>query len=391
MKLGIYQPLEEGGKPEHNLDCAKGIIKQALKYRTSQWWQPKAGIILSSVYFSVLVNKVSYVNLLLYFIPAVTTILGIGIWGYFINDFFDRGYDKSAGKSNMLQGKSSLFLVFFFLAALSVAILPWGVLPYDLLSICVLVAEFLLLVVYAAPPFRLKERGFMALLADALYAYVLPFVLAFHTFALLGNGETAVLWSFYAGVFLWLFPVGVYNLAVHQIEDYDNDIKSSVSTWATSIGKEEARAFVLTYIWPAKILGFIGFASAVFWHDKVAGSILYILICVKIFRTCRLGWATHLDNGTNDYFQRINFHYHLWLPYLVLVILAIDNYLFLIVLLLHYLLFHYGILIVGWQKWLKPFLSNCVNYSIYYLFLLFGVNLKKENKSAMEYLKAKFS
>lgn len=114
MKLGIYQPLEEGGKPEHNLDCAKGIIKQALKYRTSQWWQPKAGIILSSVYFSVLVNKVSYVNLLLYFIPAVTTILGIGIWGYFINDFLIEGMTKVPVNQICCRESLLCFLSFFF-------------------------------------------------------------------------------------------------------------------------------------------------------------------------------------------------------------------------------------------------------------------------------------
>jgi len=37
----------------------------------------------------------------------------------------------------------------------------------------------------------------------------------------------------------------------------------------------------------------------------------------------------------------------------------------------------------------RHYSSRVINYTIYYFFLLFGVNLKKENKSAMKYLKSR--
>jgi hypothetical protein len=57
--------------------------------RTKQWWHPKAGNLLSAVYLAIFVYKITVLDAYLYTIPAIITILGIGLFGYFFNDFSD--------------------------------------------------------------------------------------------------------------------------------------------------------------------------------------------------------------------------------------------------------------------------------------------------------------
>ena len=185
--------------------------------RTKQWWQPKAGNLLSAVYLAVFIFNIDFSATLKFIFPAIATILGIGMFGYFFNDFSDLESDRKANKNNMLEKLNTLSRLLLLVSALILAFVPWLFLPFDSFNCYLLIGEFVLLLVYAVPPIRLKEKGFVALVADALYAYAIPFTLAFHTFNLIYSVK--IIWVLYAIIFAWQFSVGLINILIHQIED----------------------------------------------------------------------------------------------------------------------------------------------------------------------------
>jgi hypothetical protein len=78
--------------------------------------------------------------------------------------------------------------------------------------------------------------------------------------------------------------------------------------------------------------------------------------------------------------------------------LVFDNLNWIFIIPIHTILFvsgdvlseFYDLLIRIWADYTRPILSFVINYTIYFLFLLFTVDLIKENKSALEYLNYRF-
>src|SRR5262245_59248631 len=151
---------------------------------THQWWKPKAGSLLHILYLVMFIGALPFARSLVLLVAALVTIAGIGIFGHLINDWCDIEVDRIAGKKNQLARFTFWQKVLAVVGALVLALLPWAILPFDRASLILLVTEFLLLIVYAAPPLRIKERIYLAVVTDAVYAYALPAVLAAHTFSL---------------------------------------------------------------------------------------------------------------------------------------------------------------------------------------------------------------
>jgi hypothetical protein len=93
-----------------------------------------------------------------------------------------------------------------------------------------------------------------------------------------------------------------------------------------------------------------------------------------------------------------NHVYEEWLPLAALVLLAIHNLQYLWLLLLHLVFFYQPLLkysaVLTHLVFAAYYKSTgaakaVINYSIYYLFLVFGADLKKQNISAFTYLKRK--
>jgi len=368
--------------------------------RTKEWWQPKAGNLLTAVYLAVFLFAINFQTTLSFIVPAIATILGIGMFGYFFNDFTDLESDRKANKSNMLDKLSNNYRIALLVGVILLAFGPWLVLPADAFSIYLLAAEFLLLLVYAVPPIRLKERGFIALIADSIYAYAIPFCLAFHTFSLLSNKQEN--WLFIGVLFVWQFFVGLVNICIHQIEDYENDIHTATSTWVTALGKFKARKYLLKLFWPLMLLGFSFFLfviSTSVWQWYFSFPILFILLQFGfVFSKKPLG--AFLKSNLSADLQKVNIHYHLFFPYWHLIVLIFIDVNFIFILIGHYVLFNFK-RIYWWIRsviypnflfyFIVKFPSKIINYAIYYFRVIF---LRETSKKARRehhdnYIKAK--
>jgi 4-hydroxybenzoate polyprenyltransferase len=191
----------------------------------------------------------------------VITTIGFAGLGYVTNDLSDFKKDALAGKQNSVAQIGRLKIYAILALFIILAIAPWFYLPVDGLSLTLIVVELILFVVYAFPPFRFKEKGILGIITDALYAHVVPGVLASWTFYLVGGKNYKYLLLFMVLLIIWQFFSGVRNIFYHQIKDFDNDVKSGVKTLVTKLGIERAEWWVWKRLIPLEIAGFIFFVN----------------------------------------------------------------------------------------------------------------------------------
>jgi 4-hydroxybenzoate polyprenyltransferase len=78
----------------------------ATTVRLQGWWKAKAANLLVVLYSVTLITGLPFPRALLLLAAALVTIVGIGGFGHFINDFCDLPVDAAAGKPNPLAGPS---------------------------------------------------------------------------------------------------------------------------------------------------------------------------------------------------------------------------------------------------------------------------------------------
>jgi len=337
---------------------------------------------------------------------SLVTATGFAALGYFINEFFDQRHDAMAGKPNRLTPLSTPMQLGLFMAATATAFLPWLWLPADDTSwtlICTQVGLFLL---YSLPFPRLKAIPLASNLVDMGYAYVVPLMLSFHTYALFAHG----------GYPSWLMPlvvtvglVGFRNILIHQVNDVFNDRRAGMITLPQMLGpKGTYTAFFTLLI--LECGAFVGFSSMLATGNSVmyALPVLFFLFCIiRIYllrnvlspRFLPLEKTRHL---TDPFYQLV-------FPVVLLIALISADWRWVLLLLVHAALLVPAYLfrdalragaalrpkisaLVWYLLARARHLASCtVNYPIYWLFLLFGVDLTRERKSALGFIRSKFS
>jgi len=305
---------------------------------THHWWKPKASSLLNVLYLVMFIGALPFSKSLLLFFPSVITIAGIGSFGHLINDWFDIEADRKAGKHNHLEHFSVWKKSLAVLGALTAALLPWIILPFDLVSIILLGAEFLLLLLYAIPPVRIKERMYLALITDAAYAYAVPAVLAAHTF-FLASGKLSDA-AFMSTLFIWQSALGVRHFLNHLALDRINDLASHTHTLATRKGNYYLHRMIRNIILPLELISLV-----VFVVNLSRYSLFLVLVCVGsfvIFSSFPLILAVARGDSLLSYrFSKtpLDAFYQNILPFIPLIFLISRDARFAALLAVHFLLF----------------------------------------------------
>ena len=378
-----------------------------LASRASDWRLSFIPFIIGCVYLWLFYFQIKYsTEAIILFVLSLVTSCGFASLGYFINEFFDKKSDAKAGKINRLALLPGIYQFLLFSATLSITILPWLVLPFDKFSICLISLEFFLFLIYSLPYPRFKEIALLSNLIDALYAYVVPLILAFHTYSLFAGGKFD---SFILLFSITAFVIGFRNILIHQVNDVFKDKKSGIKTLPAFLGVYNTNLLIKLLIFFEFVL-VNAFSIDIFFKTPlfliwIIFFNLYFLI--KLYRNRHGLSSIYISIQQTRHFT--DHIYQIFFPLITLGLLLYLDYRWLLLLPLHlfflvpkslfeniknYLLkmLSYAI---GLSSRLKNIffriLSTIVNYPIYYLFLLFGVDLKKENKSALEYLKSKWT
>lgn len=251
--------------------------------RLHHWWIGKIPPALAVVYLALARDARAFDVLAV--VRDITlflvSCLGIGGFGYLLTDAFDVEEDRRNGKENGWARLTPMARVMALLLLAGGALLPWRWLPHAGIALPLIGLEFLLFALYAIPPVRLKERGFAGIVADALYAHVLPVMVAWVAFASVPFGGDVLIPALLA---TWMLLMGMRHLARHQHDDLDRDRIAGVRTFAVGRGREatmrvivrrvlplEALAAVLALLWlaPGAPMLLAGFAAHATWELHV--------------------------------------------------------------------------------------------------------------------------
>lgn len=378
--------------------------------RIEEWWFTRIASLIGLWAFFALSADLSFILQPMDADNAWTQLAFILSWsvfaaslGYWVNDVFDRKKDALGGKTNTTAGKSlgltiTTTLVLIVLTTSCVWVLP---LHNTLVVIGLVGLQIALFFLYAMPYLRFKERPLGGIVVDSVYAYVLPNCIVFLVVYDLDSFDR---WPQYLVLIgSWSFIAGCRSIINHHWEDRSSDTLSNTRTAATVWSKAKVLRWLKIYLPTLEIIFFSLFLWFGIGWIGLALYLGYLLWLVwRSVDTSKLDGVRLLAEPSELSFQCTLKVYALLLPFLSIVMLAMTQPIEGIVIGLIWCGAFYKSL-----RWAGPdlkfvrtlmvrtyffvlpiyhasywfvfkILSRVVNYSIYYVALLFGRNLKKE-------------
>ncbi len=225
--------------------------------RAEEWAASKAGVLFGFAdltLLAVLADPVwSTGRTLASFALFAVALVGLAGVGYVLNDLADESADRQAGIVRPVVDLHRSEQALLIGVLLVMAIAPWAALDTSPSTFALLALELLLLLAYSLWPFRLKERGALALLTDAAYGYVVPIALTVATFSKAGHDMPT---SVVGTALVWGTAIGIRSIAQHQQTDLENDTAAGTTTWATVRDPEAVESWV-SRMWIVEILAFV--------------------------------------------------------------------------------------------------------------------------------------
>ncbi|MFN8287479.1 MAG: UbiA family prenyltransferase [Chitinophagales bacterium] len=298
---------------------------------------------MSVPYLFVALEKPDFNRSTFLLLLAATTATGFAAFGYLTNDWSDMKKDALAGKKNMLSSLGFVTRALLLTLALIFAIGPWYYLPYNIYSVIMFIGEVSLFLLYAFPPFRLKEKGVAGILADALYAHAVPALFAGYTFAL-AITPFSLLYPLLTILFFWQLIIGIRNILIHQIEDIENDKSGDNRTFVIKVGVNRAKWLIIYCCIPFEVLFLITlliFMAYLLGYVLTPMLVVYWLLLLYVNRA---GLNKILDYKDFAYLVLDDFYIEC-LPLCLLTYMVVHNCFFLILIAIHLAIFPKNILI----------------------------------------------
>lgn len=285
----------------------------------------------------------------------------VGISGYFLNDLFDVKADELSNKFNIttiLNKYVVLFIILFF-----------GLMGFYLLftiskqASLVLVFQFLLLLGYSLPFIRLKEKGILGLITDAIYAHVIPGIILLYALQ-----EYIVIPLSLCSIFiLFLFLLGLRDIAIHQFEDLEKDIQSNTKTFA--VKNQET---IKSQINKLNLFSALGLCALLFFIQTTFNSYLFLILFICLLISYTVFFVKN-KNVSKD----VLMNNYILLSSILFLYMLIDAKNFIgIILLLHPYFLQKTRSFINYI--LVTIIPLTINYFLYYFLILLGRNLKEK-------------
>ncbi len=370
--------------------------------RLKDWRFSFVPFIIGCVYLWLWWFKVQFsVHGLLLVLCSLTTTAGFAALGYLINELFDIKDDLRAGKANKLAMLPIPHIVLLFFVALLLTFLPWVYLPFDKVSVALIVSEISAFLLYSLPFPRFKKVPGVSNLLDAAYAYLLPLILSFYTFRLEANSMAETDFILIGLLSAMVFWVGIRNIIIHQVDDVFRDKLSGIYTLPMFIGVGKTNGLIaicigLEVVFTLMWILWMTFNNSVFYLWLIVYSLIITRAIIVLrykfqFEYLSINKGRHLaDHAQQIYFPiamlmfliLIEFRWILIFPFHLAIL--IPSFVFVFIRGYIVTLRHNG------EKYIKYPATVVVNYSIYYLFLSFDVDLKLRKQTAFQALRMCF-
>jgi len=316
------------------------ILKIAKRIRLTEPWHYKAPFLISIVYFFLAASGARFPDSFLAAGCALCTIAGIASTAYLSNDLADRDSDRRAGKPNCALDLAPSRIAVLFAISGAAALLPWMIfVPVDRIWTTLLALEFLLFAAYLVRPIRLKERGWLGLTTDALYAHANPALLAGYVMYRLTGQSYRHPAGLLGALTAWQFFVGLRGILEHQISDAENDRLGGTSTYVTQAGEAAATRLLRRFVVPLELFSFGLYLSAVSWTLPA----LAIVFLAHVLVTALLihHYTSRFASGSlHERLVLFLDDFSLgWMPLVILVDLAWNDWRNAVLLVVHFALF----------------------------------------------------
>lgn len=319
--------------------------------RAHRWWDTQLPVMLAPVYLVLAGAEPA---------PAVTTTLGalglflvasVGIagFGHLVNDLFDVDQDVASGAANLVAGRHPLRLAAIFAIVLLLAWGPWRWLPTSPAIWALLGLESALFILYSLPGVRLKERGILGPIADALYSWTISTTVALLVFSRLG-GVAVPRW-YSALLAAWAFVLGLRHILTHQIEDAGRDQAAGMTTFVTRHGWLQTFRILERGLLPAEAVLFLAILIVIGIDAPIVpiGFLLWTGLVTARERDRAIEWPA--GPRRDPAIHRLLFlgitllqrFYTLWFPLLALLVLVARHPAYLLLAILHLVLFENGL------------------------------------------------
>lgn len=273
--------------------------------RLTEWWRPKGGFLVSLLFFFLATYEVAFANGINLVFYSILTLTGFAIAGYVLNDWSDIASDKQVGKANSMEGLAIPLRGFVLLIALGLTAFPWlYFFEVDSFSLALIVLQLLLLTAYPVPPIRLKQFPYVALVVDALYAFAVPSVLAWHTFNLTIKEATTVAYLLFASLGVWMFSTGLRQILNHHVSDRAADSKTGTPNVAVLHQPSTIQSWIQRVLFPIELLACLFFFGSVGVTSGFFPAVVFLIAAIAGYKQLsrRRCWfnvtfdKTHLDS-----------------------------------------------------------------------------------------------
>lgn len=306
------------------------------KIRLSNPWKFKVPFLISILYFVFLISCKVEANPIYSFSASISVIIGVAGIGYLTNDLGDRQKDALISKDNATSNLSITNLFFLFFLFFSLTFLPWFYLYFDLVSAVLLALQILLFIIYAFPPFRFKEKGIIGIITDSLYAHTIPALLATFTFYRMNQVFRTDIIYFTCTLISWQFVLGLRNIVLHQLKDYENDNNSNTKTFVTNHGIVKSVFLVKKILLPFEFILFLIFCFFLSYKFHLFACLIIAYWLYKAFMERK---NIHSFTYKDIAYKFLDDLYLQWLPLAVLILLCFQSIVFIPIAVLHVILF----------------------------------------------------
>lgn len=207
--------------------------------RSGQWWDYKIPPVIATAAIVLGAGAALDVRKLVHLVVFLVATVGVAAFGHVVNDLADIKTDALAGAPNRMAPLDRSARVAVLATTVVAGALPWLWLPHSVGVMALLGLEVALLVGYSVRPVRLKDRAAAGVVADALYAYVVPVLLSGATFTQVAQVRAPSA-SVVVAVSSWMLLMGLRGILWHQIADLAHDRRAGTRTLATRLGADRS-------------------------------------------------------------------------------------------------------------------------------------------------------
>lgn len=303
-------------------------------FRANDWWEPKLTPLLAMAYATAVIEGIDLLAIFPGLLLLILIFIVVAVYVSAINDSTDVEVDLLSGKKNRLAAISFVRRLVLVLGSLLLSFLLIYLSGINIRSVLFAVGVIICFSLYSLPPFRLKNRGFWGIIADASGAHLFPtlfFVSSVYTFTDVPTDATLL-----TVMGIWSFAYGMRGILWHQFRDKDYDTSVGLKTFVTNTSAYKFKPIALFII----LVEFSALAIILFSVNSIlpiltlGGYLILLVIYNHLDKEITL-FAAKSDN----WYILMTDYYQVLLPLSLIILASFTNPACLFLLIFHLLFF----------------------------------------------------